>query len=274
MKEVRDNSVSFVITSPPYWNLDIFSRPQEDLLKGDLSRIRERKEFFRELARVWQECYRVLKPGGYLVCEFEDYPVGSWVYGYPREIFLAGEMHNSIESSGLYLIARWFWKKFESGVALSKFKYTTYSNLQKGFDPRAIANLAYCFVYKKYSSGKQARILEFTRDDWIKWSDSLWEIQANTEAGAEAKWGISGGAVFPEELVKRFILLYTRKGQTVLDPFLGTGTSMRVALLLGRNAIGYEILPKMLPIIKQKVGWGRSSLIGEEIEWKLIVRAH
>jgi len=266
MEEVEDNSVTLVVTSPPYWNLDVFSKEGDIGSQFDLSRLDSKEKFFGEISKVWKECYRVLRPGGHLVCEFEDYPVGSRLYGYPREILLAGDMNDSIESSGLYLISRWIWKKFESGVAISKFPYTLY-----GSEPRAIANWAYCFVYKKKARLEETRTLDFTRREWKVWSDGIWEIPASREAGAEEKYGISGGAVFPEELVERFIRLYTRRGQTVLDPFLGTGTTMKVALKLGRHAIGYECLEKFLSVIVARTGWGLQPL-DKEIEWKLVKR--
>ena len=264
MAEVEDGSVQLVITSPPYWYLVRFSEDGDVGAENDLSRITDREKFFAELSKVWKECYRVLKRGGYLVCEWEDIPVGSWKYGYPREICIAGDMINSIERVGLSLISRWIWKKFGAGAVQSKFQYTLYPSLTKA-DPRAIANWAYCFVFKKRGGSRPSK-LDFTREDWKSWCDGVWYIENPSSQSA----GISGGAVFPYELVRRFMKIYSLPRDLILDPFLGTGTTMKVAYDLDRSCIGYEVLQKMLPIIKKKVGFGRQKLFSK-VKWEVIL---
>lgn len=267
MKEVKSSSIDLVVTSPPYFNLDVFSKPGDKGVENDLSRIFLKDEFFRELTKVWKECERVLKPGGILVNEFEDYPVGSRYYGYPRELFLAGDMVKSVEDSGLVLISRWFWRKFETGTALSKFAYTQYANLKRSI-PRAIVNVAYCFAfYKRYHGGRK-RKLDFSREEWKIFSDGVWNIEAKTSGAGEV---ISGGAVYPVELIERVIRIYTVPGDIVLDPFGGTGTTLLASRRLSRSCVIYEVLSKMLPVIKAKTEYGTQKL-DEEIEWKVIVR--
>ena len=262
MSEVENGSVQLVITSPPYWFLVRFSEDGDAGAENDLSRIMDREKFFEELGKVWKECYRVLRRGGYLVCEFENIPTGSWLYGYPREINITGDMVKSIEDAGLYLISEWYWKKFEAGASTEKFRYLTYENL-KHSDPRAVKNVAEIKVFKK--KGGKRRDLDFSREEWIEWCDAVWRIE-NPSATAE---GISGGAVFPYELVRRLMKIYSLPGDVVLDPFLGTGTVMKVAYDLDRSCIGYEALPKMLSVIKKKVGYGRRKLFGD-VKWEII----
>lgn len=265
MPEVESGSVQLVVTSPPYYDLVVFSDGKEAGSEYDLSRARTQEEFFEELGKVWKECYRVLKPGGYLVCEWEDKPTGSWQYGYPREICLAGPMIESIEKSGLYLISRWFWRKFETGAILQKFQYTLHSNLTSS-DPRAIANVAYAFAFRK-KGGKRPSTLDFTKEEWKVWCDGLWYIE-NPSATAN---GLSGGAVFPEELVRRFLKIYSSPGDVVLDPFLGTGTTMRVAFEQDRSCIGHEVLPRMLPVIKKKAHFLEQKLF-TQVDWSVMVK--
>ena len=262
MHEVGDRTVQFVITSPPYWNLVEFS--PDNPIKGDLSLVKSKKRFFEEVRMVWEEVYRVLVPGGIFVLETEDYPVGSRVYGYPRVIFLQGDFVKSVESTGLYLISQWFWKKFQSGSALRKFQYTMYDNLHQS-TPRAVSNVAYCFAFMKRTKAGRDSKLDFTRKDWVVWSDSLWYIE---NPAGELEWG---RATFAVELIKRFIRIYTNKGDTVLDPFVGTGTTLRAAYLLKRNGIGYEVDVGMLDTIKKKACFGQQPL-DEEIEWRIIKR--
>lgn len=265
MSEVADNSVQLVVTSPPYHNLVIFSEEGEKGAEQDLSRAKTQEEFFTRLTNVWKECYRVVKYGGYLVCEWEDIPVGSWTYGYPREICLVGPMIDSIEKAGFFLISRWFWKKFETGAAMTKFQYLMHGNLTTS-DPRAIVNIAYCFVFKK-GRGERPSELDFTKEQWRVWCDGIWEIE-NPAVGGE---GLSSGACFPPELVKRFIKIYSSPRDIVLDPFLGTGTTMQVAFEQDRSCVGVEVLPRMLPIIKEKVGYSATKLFSE-VEWSVIIR--
>jgi len=266
LKDVESNSVSYIATSPPYWTLDVFSQKGEAGWERDLSQIKGARQFFDEIAKVWAECFRVLKPGGYFTCEWEDFPPASRFYGYPREICLAGPMISSIEKSGLYLISRVIWKKFQSGVALTKFQYTMYDNLRES-DPRAVANWAYVFTFKKKELVKSSKRLDFNRVNWKDWSDGVWYIEAGSSGVTGA---ISGGAVFPVELVERLIRIYSYKGDLVLDPFGGTGTTMKAARNLGRSCTICEALPRMLPVIKEKVGYGIQSLTDEQIEWKVV----
>lgn len=265
MPEVQSNSVDFIVTSPPYASLDVFSKEGDVGSEFDLSRYHSLKSFFTEIAKTWKECERVLRPGGVLICEWEDYPVGSRFYGYPREICLCGPMVESIEKSGLALISRWFVRKFEPGVALEKFQYTMYSNLKSAM-PRAIANLAYAFAFYKREYKQSQKKLDFTRADWGVWSDSVWNISF-MGTGLD----ISGGATFPIEFAKRCIKIFTNPGDVVLEPFLGTGTTMKASFELGRSCVGFEVLERMLPTIKAKVQYGTQDIY-EPITWEVVNR--
>ena len=262
MSEVEDNVAQLTVTSPPYHDLVVFSEEGEDGSEGDLSRIKSQDEFFERISNVWKECYRATKYGGYLVCEWEDNPVGSRIYGYPREICYAGPMIDSIEDTGFHLISRWFWKKFEAGAILSKFQYALHSHLTSS-DPRAIANIAYAFVFKKGRGGRP-KTLDFTKKEWTEWCDGMWRIENPPSTGGE----LAGGAAFPDELVRRFIKIYSSPEDIILEPFLGSGTTMKVAFEQDRSCIGYEVLPRMLPIIKRKVGYG-SIKIFSGAEWSV-----
>jgi DNA modification methylase len=173
-------------------------------------------------------------------------------------------MVRSIEKSGLCLISRWYIKKFEAGVGLfEKFPYTMYENLKNSI-PRAVANVAYAFAFYKREYKPKPRKLDFTRDEWKVWTSGLWDIPF-TGTGLD----ISGGATYPVEFAKRCIRIYTNKGDVVLDPFGGTGTTMLAAFELGRSCILYEVLERMLPIIKTKVHFGQQDMF-EPIHWEVV----
>ncbi len=268
MREVESNSVDYIVTSPPYWNLDVFSEKGEEGWEKDLSQIISIKEFFKEITKTWAECHRVLRPGGYLTCEWEDYPVGSRFYGYAREIALCGPMVDSIEKSGLYLICRRIWHKWKGGAGIHKTKYSVYGNLNVA-DPRATVNWAYVFTFKKKEMMARKRRLDFTREEWIKWHTGIWYLEAGTSGAGKY---ISGGAVFPESLVRRLLKIFSNPGDTILDPFLGSGTTMQVSFKTRRSCIGYEVLPRMLPKIKSKTKFGIQPLDEEGIKWEVIRR--
>jgi len=265
MSEVQNNSVDLVVTSPPYGTLDVFSNGEEKGSEFDLSRYHSLKTFFSEISKTWCECERVLRPGGVIVVEWEDFPPGSRYTGYLSEICLCGDMVKSIEKSGLVLISRWFIRKFGPGVALQKFPYTMYEGLKNTY-PRAIANVAYAFAFYKREYRPKPRKLDFKREEWAEWSDGLWNINF-MGSGLD----ISGGATYPVEFAKRCIKIYTNPGDVVLDPFLGTGTTMKAAFELGRSSIGYEVLERMLPTIKAKVQFGAQDLL-EEVKWEIVNR--
>ena len=265
MPEVQNNSVDLIVTSPPYGTLDVFSKEGEKGSEFDLSRYHSLRTFFSEISKTWQECERVLRPGGVMIVEWEDFPPGSRYTGYLSEICLCGDMVKSIEKSGLVLISRWFIRKFGPGVALQKFPYTMYEGLKNTY-PRAIANIAYAFTFYKREYRPKPRKLDFKREDWTVWSDGLWNINF-IGTGLD----ISGGATYPVEFAKRCIKIYTNPGDVILDPFLGTGTTMKAAFELGRSCIGYEVLERMLPTIKEKVGYGQQDVL-EEIKWEIVNR--
>ena len=127
MREVQDQTVQLVLTSPPYWNLVDFEAGP-----ADLSAIRDKVAFFAELNSVWRECYRVLRPGGKLVVEFEDIANGSRLYGHPREICLVGDMVASVEAAGPELYSRLIWQKAKAGGGMRKVPYTFNVWLSKG----------------------------------------------------------------------------------------------------------------------------------------------
>ena len=262
MSRIEDGIAQLTVTSPPYHDLVVFSEGDEKGSENDLSRIKSQDEFFERISKVWKECYRITKYGGYLACEFEDIPTGGRTYGYPREICLVGPMIESIESAGFHLISRWFWRKFSTGAVLSKFQYTLHSHLTSS-DPRAIANVAYILVFKKGRGGRPEK-LDFTKKEWTLWCDGLWRIE-NPSGGDE---GLASGAIFPDELVRRLIKIYSSPYDTVLDPFLGTGTTMKVAFEQDRSCIGYEALARMLPFIKKKVGY-RNTKLFSKVEWSV-----
>ena len=267
MPEVQGNSVDVIVTSPPYASLvgSYSHKEGEAGSEFDLSRYNSFGTFFTEISKTWAECERVLRPGGVLVCNWSDYPPGSRYSGYPREICLCGPMVESIEKSGLILISRWFVRRWGTGAAGMKCPYTLYDNLKSTY-PRAMANVDYVFAFYKREYKPTSRKVDFSRKEWIEWTDGVWNMNFTGEG-----LDISGGATYPVEFAKRCMRIYSSPGDVVLDPFLGSGSTMKAAFQSGRSCIGFEVLERMLSTIKSKVGYG-SQGIGEELSWKIVNR--
>jgi len=264
MYEVEDESIQLVMTSPPYFGITTYSKDNP----RDLSLINDKRKFFRELHKVWRECYRVVRPNGFIVVNWQDLARGSRVYGYPHEICVAGDMVKSVESAGFVLIGRWIWWKYESGAAIRKARYSLYNNLENSI-PRPLSNWEYCFAFLKRGFKKRNRKLDFSRKDWIEWSSGVWRIEAEKPKILTQVEDVTESAVYPVELPRRFIKIYSNEGDTVLDPFLGSGTTMLASFIENRNCIGYEVNKKFLPIIKKRVHYGIQTVY-EKVKWEVI----
>ncbi|MEM2146273.1 MAG: site-specific DNA-methyltransferase, partial [Candidatus Jordarchaeaceae archaeon] len=108
-------------------------------------------------------------------------------------------------------------------------------------------------------------------DEWSKdkWFLSVWKITNVLPFSNRLEKGI---AAFPEEIAYRLIKLFSYKGETVLDPFLGSGTTLKVALDLGRKAVGYELDLELLDVIKEKLGIGKQARLVDAEQFDIVIR--
>ena len=254
LKEIPDETVNLVVTSPPYaWD---FRYGEKNMQLGE---IYDTRLFFHELTKVWKQCYRVLVPGGYMAVVWADIQDAKKMYGkYCIEPLVDG-MVSSMKRVNFDLVSQWIWRKYEPGVSQLRRPYLAYKQMVTGnFIPRSAYNWEYVFVWRRPSALDQP-VFDVTDEEWYPhYVDGVWNIPY----GPEDK----DPACFPIELAKRLIKIYTKPGATVLDPFLGSGTTMRAAIELGRNCIGIELDRGRIPRIKEKVGWGNQKLVGE-VKW-------
>lgn len=260
MQEIPDESVHLMLTSPPYFNAPF---DYKGLFKNY-------DQYLGVLNRVAQEVFRVLRNGRIAVLNIDDMLVNG------EKFPIVADATKIFQKAGFRYRDRIIWKKPEgylrisrrSGVLLQN-PYPMYfypDNLlesiiifQKGkFDYRSIS--------KEVREASRIDIKEFSDN---KWYMTLWEM-TNVLPGSPLEKEI---AAFPEELPYRIIKLFSYKGETVLDPFVGSGTTMKVARQLERNSIGIEIKKSLIPIIKKKLGFeGQLNLNNKDDTFEIIIR--
>ena len=242
MIEVENNSIDLVVTSPPYWHIKDYG------VEGQIGYGQSLHEYLKDLYRVWKECYRILKPGRRLCINIGDQFARSMIYGRYKVIPLHAEFIAQCEDIGFDYMGSIIWQK------KTTMNTTGGANVMGSYPypPNGMVEIDYEFIliFKKPGKGKKVpkevkEKSKLTKEEWKEYFYGHWYF-----GGARQ---IEHEAMFPEELPKRLIKMYTFVGDTVLDPFLGSGTTVKAALNLNRNAIGYEINEKFLDIIKEKL---------------------
>lgn len=228
MQEVDDESVHLVITSPPY-NVGKQYGKHDD--KMDF------QEYLVFLNKVWLECKRVLCTGGRIAINVAD----TWRQPYlPLHSFITKQMLDI----GFLMRGVIYWDK---GVSVGVS--TAWGSWRSASNPTIRDVGEYILIFSKDDFKLQSdnRISTITSPEFTQYTKSLWSfptVNAKKEKHP---------APFPDELPSRLIKLYSFLGNVVLDPFLGSGTTCKMAKALGRKSIGYEIDKKYKPLIEKKI---------------------
>lgn len=249
MEELKNNSVHLVITSPPYWQLKDY---------GSLDQIGfndSYENYINNLNLVWTECFRVLEDGCRLCVNIGDQFARSVYYGRYKIIPIRTEIIKFCETIGFDYMGAIIWQK------ATTMNTTGGATIMGSFPfPRnGIIKLDYEFIliFKKLGNSPlvSKEIKEkskMTKDEWNQYFNGHWNFN-----GAKQDKHL---AMFPEELPKRLIKMFSFVGDNILDPFLGSGTTTLAAKNLDRNSVGYEINTNFLPIIKEKIGATKDDL--------------
>lgn len=254
LNEVRDKSVQLIITSPPYWQLKDYGA--EDQIGFNDSY----EEYINNLNLVWMECHRVLSDGCRLCINIGDQFARSVYYGRYKVIPIRTEIIRFCEALGMDYMGAVIWQKTTTmntsggGAVMGSFPYPRNGILKMDYE--------FILLFKKLGEAprptkEQKEQSAMTKEEWGQYFSSHWNFN-----GAKQFEHI---AVFPEELPRRLIKMFSFVGETVLDPFAGSGTTSLAAKHLGRNSIGYEINKDFEPIIKDKL-CGEQLSFGEEAE--------
>jgi DNA modification methylase len=234
MEDIADESVHLVVTSPPYWTLKEY--PSRD---GQLGLVEDYEEFLANLDQVWRHVFRVLVRGGRLVVVVGDVCMPRRQFGRHVVYPLHASIQEHCRKIGFDNLAPIIWHK----IANAQFESNRCTNfLGKPYEPNAIIknDIEYILFQRKPGGYRQptseARLLSIIPENCQRqFFQQIWDI-----GGASTR---QHPAPFPQALAERLIRMFSFVGDTVLDPFMGTGTTNLAAGLWGRNSIGYEIEP-------------------------------
>lgn len=260
MEEIQDESVHLMLTSPPYFNAPF---DYKEVFKNYA-------QYLGVLDRVAREVFRVLKNGRIAVLNIDDMLVNG------EKFPIVADATKIFINAGFRYRDRIIWKKPDgylrisrrSGVLLQN-PYPMYfypDNLLESIIIFQKGKFDYRSVSRDVREKSKIDIKEFSDN---KWYMTLWEM-TNVLPGSKLEKDI---AAFPDELPYRIIKLFSYIGETVLDPFVGSGTTMKIARELGRNSIGIEIKKSLIPIIKKKTGFeGQLALDKQDDTFEIIIR--
>lgn len=246
MDELKDESVHLVITSPPYWQLKDYGNGSQIGFNDSY------EDYINNLNLVWKECYRVLHQGCRLCVNIGDQFARSVYYGRYKVIPIREEIIKFCEIIGFDYMGAIIWQKVTTcnttggATIMGSFPYPRNGIIKLDYE--------FILIFKKLGEPpKVSREIKekskLTLEEWNEYFYGHWNFSGERQTNHLA--------MFPEELPKRLIKMFSFIGDTVLDPFLGSGTTCLAAKNLNRNSIGYEINEDFLPIIKEKLNINR-----------------
>ncbi len=257
MTEVADASVHLVVTSPPYWQLKDYGTQDQ------IGFHQSYEDYINNLNLTWKECYRVLHPGCRMLVNIGDQFARSVYYGRYKVIPIRTEIIKFCEVLGFDYMGAIIWQKKTTmnttggATVMGSYPYPRNGIVEIDYE--------FILIFKKGGTppkvSKEAKERsKISKEKWKEYFSGHWHF-----GGAKQENHL---AAFPLELPKRAIEMFTFIGETVLDPFLGSGTTSLAAMLLNRNSIGYEINEDFLPVIKEKLEGNQPSLFRKNIQYQ------
>lgn len=250
MDLIPDRSVQLIITSPPYWQLKDYGK--EDQIGFNDSY----EAYINNLNLVWKECFRILSDGCRMCINIGDQFARSVYYGRYKVIPIRTEIIRFCEALGMDYMGAVIWQKATTmnttggGAIMGSFPYPRNGILKMDYE--------FILIFKKLGNApkptaEQKKQSEMTKEEWNQYFSSHWNFNGAKQTGHIA--------MFPEELPKRLIKMFSFAGETVFDPFLGSGTTTAAAMKLNRNSAGYEINTSYQPYIEEKLRHGTENTI-------------
>ena len=231
--ELEPDSVELVVTSPPYWTLKEYNDQP-----GQLGQVEDYEEFLDELDEVWRRVHRALVPGGRMVVVVGDVNVSRKAFGRHLVFPLHASIQERCRMIGFDNLAPIIWHK----IANAKYEMGAGGFYGKPYEPNGVIknDIEYILLQRKPGGYRKPELASrlmsiLPAEDHAEWFQQIWHI-----TGAPTR---HHPAPFPLSLAERLIRMFSFVGDTVYDPFLGTGTTAAAAAAWGRNSIGCEIDP-------------------------------
>ena len=248
---IKDESVHLVVTSPPYWTLKRYNENS-----NQLGHVSDYEAFLAELAKVWKEMYRILVPGGRMVCVVGDVCLSRKEYGRHVVVPLHSDISVICRKIGFDNLNPIIWHK----ISNASYEVSNGSKfLGKPYEPNSIIKSDIEFILMQRKSGgyrqpteHQRKLSMISKEEYGKWFQQFWNL-----TGASTK---KHPAPFPLELAYRLVRMFSFWGDTVVDPFCGSGTTMLAALKAGRNSIGIEIDPEYCRMTEERLREDNSNM--------------
>ncbi len=258
MPGLEPQSVHLVLTSPPYWTLKVY-RDSE----GQLGHVEDYDQFLQELDKVWKQCFQALVPGGRLICVVGDVCLSRRENGGRHTVV---PLHSSIQEYcrklGFDNLAPIIWHKI-SNAAYEVEGGSTF--LGKPYEPNSVIKNDIEFILMERKPGGyrtpdiSTKVLSvISAENHKKWFQQIW----SGVTGASTK---HHPAPYPLELAERLVRMFSFVGDTVLDPFMGTGTTTVAAAKWGRNSIGFEIDRHYYKLAQKRISEETSSLFSTAV---------
>mgnify|MGYP004531284853 FL=1 len=256
LNKIPDKSVQLIITSPPYWQLKDYGSNNQIGFNDSY------EEYINNLNLVWMECERILSEGCRLCINIGDQFSRSVYYGRYKVVPIRTEIIKFCEALKMDYMGAIIWQKATTmnttggGAVMGSFPYPRNGILKIDYE--------FILIFKKLGNPPKPTLEQkensiMTKEEWNQYFSSHWNFN-----GVKQSEHI---AMFPEELPKRLIKMFSFFGETIFDPFLGSGTTSLAAKNLGRNSIGYEINKEFEPIIKEKLNINQLSFDIDTIEF-------
>ena len=246
-----DESVHLVLTSPPYWNLKQYNEQP-----GQLGHIASYEEFLHELEMALRECHRVLVPGGRLVCVVGDVCLSRRRNGRHLVMPLHADICVMCRRMGFDNLNPIIWHKI-SNASFEVQNGTKF--LGKPYEPNAIIKNDIEFILMQRKPGgyrrptpEQRDLSRISRQDFDEWFRQFWTLPGASTSRHPAP--------FPYELARRIVRMFSFWGDTVLDPFCGTGTTVLAARNSGRNGIGIDVDPRYVRMAEDRLAQRRLAI--------------
>ncbi len=254
IEKIPDESVHLVVTSPPYWTLKKY-----EPVEGQLGRISDYESFLSELDKVWNECHRVLVAGGRLIIIVGDVCLSRRKHGRHSVVPLHADLQVRCRRLGFENLAPIVWYK------IANVAHEAVGNgggfLGKPYEPNAVIkhDFEYVLMERKPDEYRKPDIPTRLLSVIPASKHRIWFQQVWSDIPGESTK--NHPAPFPEELAERLVRMFSFVGDTILDPFCGTGTTMIAAAKSGRNSIGVEIDTKYVSAAKERLQSRLSSLV-------------